>query len=75
MKELLRTNDGVRLSWLTALLTDARIASVILDTHTSVVEGSIGAIARRLMVPDEDYAQARRVLENAGESLPEADNA
>ncbi len=75
MKELLRTNDTVRLSWLTALLADARIESVILDTHTSIVEGSIGAIPRRLVVADEDYAQARRVLESAGESLPEPDNA
>lgn len=75
MKELLRTNDTVRLSWLTALLADARIESVILDTHTSVLEGSIGAIPRRLAVADEDYAQARRILENAGESLPEPDNA
>lgn len=75
MKELLRTNDSVRLSWLTALLADARIESIILDTHTSIVEGSIGAIPRRLVVADEDYAPARRVLENAGESLPEPDNA
>lgn len=75
MKELLRTNDTVRLSWLTALLADARIESVILDTHTSIIEGSIGAIPRRLVVADEDYARARRILENAGESLPEPDDA
>ena len=75
MKELLRTNDPVRLSWLTALLADARIEAVILDTHTSVLEGSIWAIQRRLVVADEDYAQARRVLRDAGESLPEPDNA
>ena len=71
MKELLRTNNVVHLSWLTALLADAGIESAILDTHTSILEGSIGAIPRRLMVDDDDYLRARRVLAGAGESLPE----
>ena len=71
MKELLRTNNVVHLTWLTALLADAGIESAILDTHTSVLEGSIGAIPRRLMVPDDDFLRARRLLAGAGESLPE----
>ena len=71
MKELLRSNDTVRLSWLIALLADAGVESVVLDLHTSVLEGSIGAIPRRLVVADDDYARARRLLEGAGESLPE----
>ncbi|MBP2228023.1 type III secretory pathway lipoprotein EscJ [Azospirillum agricola] len=58
----------MRLSWLTALLADAGIAAVVLDTHTSVLEGSIGAIPRRLMVAEEDLVQALRVLREAGES-------
>ncbi|MGQ0663156.1 MAG: putative signal transducing protein [Pseudomonadota bacterium] len=62
MRELLRTNDTVLLSWLAALLTDARIEAIVLDTHTSIIEGSISAIPRRLMVADEDYAAARRLL-------------
>ena len=62
MKELLRTNDAVELSWIGALLADARIETLVLDTHASIVEGSIGAIPRRVMVADEDYAAARRVL-------------
>ncbi|MDD9925736.1 MAG: DUF2007 domain-containing protein [Rhodospirillaceae bacterium] len=33
MRELLRTNDPVRLSWLTALLTDQQIEAFVLDTH------------------------------------------
>ncbi len=68
MVELLRTNDPVRLSWLQALLADARIEAIVLDTHASVVQGSIGAIQRRLMVADDDLALARRVLDSAGES-------
>ncbi len=68
MVELLRTNDPVRLSWLQALLADARIEAIVLDTHASVVQGSIGAIQRRLMVADDDLVLARRVLDSAGES-------
>jgi hypothetical protein len=67
MRELLRTNDSVRLSFLEALLKDSGIASLVLDHHTSVVEGSIGAIPRRLMVSAHDYHRARAVLAAAGE--------
>jgi hypothetical protein len=69
MKELLRTNDVVKLSWLQALLADSGIQSVILDVHTSIIEGSIGAIPRRLAVVDEDYSEARLLLEAAGEDI------
>jgi len=67
MKELIRTNDPVRLSFLSALLADAGIEAVILDTHTSILEGSIGALPRRLMVHDDDALRATRILEGAGE--------
>ena len=66
MKELLRTNDPVRLSYISALLAEGRIETLVLDNHMSVLEGSIGAIARRLMVPNEDHARAVRILEEAG---------
>jgi Putative prokaryotic signal transducing protein len=65
MKELLRTNDIVRLSWVEALLRDAGIDCLILDQHTSLVEGSIGAIQRRLMVAEDDYSRARALLRAA----------
>ena len=67
MKELLRTNDVVRLSWLQALLGDSGIESLILDHHTSLVEGSIGAIPRRLVVAERDYKRACALLAGAGE--------
>lgn len=69
MKELLRTNDIVRLSWLSALLADAGIETIVLDSHTSVLEGSIGAIPRRLAVPAEDHARALRILRESGEEV------
>lgn len=65
MIELLRTNDSVLISWLQALLADAGVRTVLLDAHTSVVEGSVNAIQRRLMVSDEDAGPARRLLEAA----------
>ncbi|HUE18413.1 MAG TPA: DUF2007 domain-containing protein [Stellaceae bacterium] len=72
MKELLRTNDAVRLSWIEALLASAGIGVALMDLHTSIIEGSIGAIPRRLMVAERDWARARNLLIEAGESLPAA---
>ena len=66
MKELLRTNDPVLLSFATTLLAGESIDAVVLDGHTSILEGSIGAIQRRLMVPDADLARARLLLEECG---------
>ncbi|MBV8738161.1 MAG: DUF2007 domain-containing protein [Alphaproteobacteria bacterium] len=68
MKELLRTNNAVRLSWVQALLNDSGIDSLVLDHYTSLMEGNIGAIPRRLMVSDHDFARARAVLATAGEA-------
>ena len=70
MKELLRTNDLVKLSWLSALLKDAGIESIVLDANMSVVEGSVGILPRRLMVADDQVDEARAVLAESGEELP-----
>ncbi|WP_419905393.1 DUF2007 domain-containing protein [Kiloniella sp.] len=67
MIEIYRTNDIVKLSWIQALMSDAGIECVVLDQHASIIEGSIGAIQRRIMVLEEDANQARRVLTDAGE--------
>ncbi len=64
MKELLRSNDPVLLSWAEALLGGAGIESVLLDAHTSAVEGSISAIPRRLMVGDGDWSRAKRLIDD-----------
>jgi Putative prokaryotic signal transducing protein len=68
VRVLLTSNDPVRLSFLTALLADAGIVAVVLDAHTSAVEGSIGAIPRRLAVATADAARARRILTETGET-------
>jgi hypothetical protein len=63
------SNEPVRLSFLIALLKDAGIGCVILDGAMSAVEGSIGAIPRRVAVADGYEVQARRVLREAGEDV------
>jgi len=67
MRELLRSTDPVRLSFLTALLRDADIEPLMMDGYVSAVEGSIGAFPRRLMVDEADYDRAVRILDDAGE--------
>ncbi|MFT5440431.1 MAG: hypothetical protein ACI9MJ_002303, partial [Alphaproteobacteria bacterium] len=67
MKELLRTNDPVLISWLQALLRDDGIESFVFDAYMSILEGSAGAIPRRLMVIDEDLENARQIVTDAGE--------
>ena len=69
MVELLRSNDPVLFSWAEALMKDAGILAVVMDVHMSVLEGSIGALPRRLMVADADAARARRLLRDAGVAL------
>ena len=65
MRELLRSNDLVHLSWAQAALSAAGIESVILDAYVSSIEGNIGAFPRRLMVEDDLLARAREVLAQA----------
>lgn len=67
MRELLRTNDPVKLSWLVSLLADSGIEALVFDTHTSILEGSLGVLPRRLMVADDAYETACRLLRDAGE--------
>ena len=68
MKELIRSNDLVEISWVMALLSDADIPARILDSNASVIEGSIGAIPRRIVVDDENLDKACRMLIEAGEA-------
>jgi len=65
VQELERTNNAVRLSWLEALLRSAGIEPVLLDQHASIIDGSIGAVPRRLMVDDEDLVRARNLVAEA----------
>ncbi|HSD93770.1 MAG TPA: DUF2007 domain-containing protein [Methyloceanibacter sp.] len=66
MKELLRTNDPVLLSYVSALLDEANIDFIIADLNMSVMEGSIGALPRRVLVDSDRIVQARAILSEAG---------
>ena len=66
MRELIRTNDPVLISFLQALLRDSNIEVLVLDQNMSVVEGSLGILPRRILVADEDHARAVRLARDSG---------
>ena len=50
MKELIRTNDLILISKIKTILNVADIHYSIFDTHASIIEGSIDAIQKRILV-------------------------
>jgi hypothetical protein len=66
MKELLRSNDPVLISYVSALLEEEGIAFMVADTNMSVLEGSIGALPRRVLVARDESGRARALLTGAG---------
>ena len=66
MRELIRTNDAVLLSFAESLMKDAGIHCMIADQGMSILEGSLGLLPRRFLVEDDRSEQARRVLIDAG---------
>ncbi|CAO4164705.1 DUF2007 domain-containing protein [Methylorubrum populi] len=64
--ELIRSNDIVLIGFARSLLEGAEIPLLVADEHMSMMEGSIGMFGRRLLVPDDHAAQARRILTDAG---------
>ena len=66
MIEIMRTNDIVLISVVETLLAESGIAHFVADQHMSVVEGSAGFLARRVMVERDAESRARRLLTEAG---------
>lgn len=66
MEELIRTNDPTVIAFATALLRAEDIDCFEFDVHTSVLEGSLGVLPRRVMVGREDLAEAREILRANG---------
>ena len=66
MEELIRTNNVVTLSFVATLLKEAGIRHFIADENMSVLDGSINALSRRLMVDAERANEARQLVEDAG---------
>ena len=72
MRELLRSNDLVYLSWVRATLAAAGVDCVLLDEHISGIEGGINAFQRRVMVADELFDRATTLLRQAEAGLDRA---
>jgi hypothetical protein len=66
LRELVRTNDAVLISAIEALLKSAGIPHLLADQNMSVLEGSIGAFQRRILVAEDEIAAARELLVEAG---------
>jgi hypothetical protein len=66
MEEIIRTTNPATLAFATALLRGEDIDCFEFDVHTSVLEGSIGILPRRLMVARRDAFRARAVLRDNG---------
>ena len=66
MVEIVRTNDLVVVGFLQSLLENANIPVLVADAHISALEGMIGAFPRRILVPEDHAAQARRLIGEAG---------
>ena len=65
MKAVLQTTDPVLLNFAAHVLAQEGVESVVFDENASVMDGSMGFLPRRLMVLDEDFAQAERLLKAA----------
>ncbi|HET7355871.1 MAG TPA: DUF2007 domain-containing protein [Nocardioidaceae bacterium] len=65
MAELVRTNDLGLISVIESLLIDADIPYQVTDRNMSILEGSIGAIQMRILVPNEQEDEARELLVDA----------
>lgn len=66
MIELIRTNDAVVLSFVQSLLRDAGIECLLADENMSVMDGSLGILPRRILVPTDDADEAKAILIDAG---------
>jgi hypothetical protein len=64
MVELLKSNDLVLISYVIHRLAEEGIEAMLFDEHMSSVEGSIGALPRRIMVGEDDLARAMAVIGN-----------
>lgn len=65
MRVVLKSNNPVVLSYATHVLEESGISTLIFDTHASIMDGSMAMVPRRLMVADEDFTRAERLLKDA----------
>ena len=65
MRLIVRATDPVLISFVESLFREAGIALHVADANISIMEGSIGAFPRRMLVHDDDWSRAAQLLEEA----------
>lgn len=71
MRKLMETQDPAQLSWVVALLTAEGINFEVFDSHVSSLFGSgVPMIPRRVMVAEDDFDRAERLLDTASKAGP-----
>lgn len=65
MREILKTNNPVELSFARAVLKEAGIDAVVFDANMSVLDGSMVILPQRLMVHTSDESRALAPLKDA----------
>lgn len=65
MAELVRTNDLSVILAIEGLLAEADIPYTVADRDISTISGSIDAVQARVLVADDDEAEARELLTDA----------
>ncbi|MGC6517854.1 MAG: DUF2007 domain-containing protein [Candidatus Puniceispirillaceae bacterium] len=65
---IVKTTNLARLTYLKSLLASEDIPFFVFDEHISALEAGIGAFPRRLMVPEEYEAVAKRLLNEVEEA-------
>lgn len=66
MKELMRSNDPTEIAFAKALLQGEGIHVFEMDVNMSALGGAMVNLPRRLMVREEDHAEAMRALRDNG---------
>lgn len=71
MKEVLRTNDPVKISYAVAILKEAGCHPFVADRFMASAEGGISALQRRVMVPDDQESRAKLTLKAIEDGAPQ----
>lgn len=66
MRQLIRTDDPVLISFVETLLGEAGISVVVLDRNMSALYGGAGLLRSRVVVDEDQLDRARRLLVEAG---------
>lgn len=64
MKILIKSNEIIFLSWVKHILKENQIDYHVFDEFISSIEGSITAFPIRILVSENDYTRAKKLIEN-----------